>query len=98
MKIAYWIIFAVTLALLCLAFSIWFSLVFGPDQGLGGVGSAIAIMILLVLDTVLAMINFFVGKKIHLRGGSVNYKHLALGVIIFLAASPFIEALFRRFL
>lgn len=97
MKIVYWIIFGVAVAIFCLAFSIWFSLVFGPDQGLGGVGSAIAIMILLVFDTVLAIINFFVGKKIHLRGGSVNYKHLAVGVIIFLAILPVVEALFRKF-
>lgn len=95
LKILYWALSMLTAGSIVLALSIWFNLLYGPDQGLGGVGSGIAVIILWILSLIIALINLYVGKKISSKENNRLYFDLYKWMIIFLAALPFLEKLVR---
>ncbi len=71
---------------------------FGPDQGLGGVGSAIAVVILFTFTIILEVINFFIGKHIFMKEGKREYRTVAVGFLIFLSLLFIVESIVRRFI
>ena len=94
-KTCYWVLSALSAGSLLLAINIWLNLMFGPDQGLGGVGSAIATMIFFSFAVIAAIGDFFVGKYIFRKAGDKKYREIAAGFLILLSLLLVLEFIIR---